>query len=1670
MPLKPKKLRLPVGGMFAVAIAAGLYSGPAFAQVPQQVAPQQPPGGALNADNFYGKEPTEGVYVRDSAGAVEKLALAQKMEKLKEWNKSADLYQEVIVKYADRVVPSQLDKDKKIYQYTSITNPVQERLAHWPADGLEVYRARFETPAQTLLDAAKPGDAAALHKIYSLYFVTDAGKQAGIRLIDLYLENGEYPAAAWLGDRLLTLHPGLEVERAAVLYRTALAYYYAGETSKAKEHLAALKAHFPNDRGMVRGKDVVLADSLAQELQASVANSLSASADSWPVPFGDASRSRVSTAEGRPGARLYGVALSKPNWPSSPQQRDALQKQYDDMIEEGDTLGVMPVTDRGELYFQDGQRIYGLSIESGVPLPGWTQTYPNGAYTLPGVWGAARGHQLCVTLTEHEVLAIMGQPDPLAALAGMQVSGESRIVCLDRPTGREKWTVALSQLPDQAKEARLLQMSGSPLVVGDSVLITAHGNKAQFEDCYVLAFDLATGKFRWSTYIASASANAGNMMWQGMGNVARDVGENTSHLAYANGRVYVQTNLGALAALDAYTGAVVWLDIYPTGRQVAEQQFNRFMQQSQATAPSHKPWAYNPVMVSDGYVFTLPTEGNHLLIYDAATGIEIKRMDLKHIEQNSSVEGSSSSEFDILAGVKGDTMVLASERTLICLNWREYTDDTFNPKHDNITKWIESLAAPLRGRPFMSNDAIWVPCRNRLVSHSLKTGKGLVEYPVHVGTEENQWEAPEEPGNVLATNDYVVVAGAKMVNVYTDLTLAKAKLDKELALAPTDPKPRLRYAEVMFVAGQSEAAMGKLQEAINLLGGIKSLQTGANRDRLFNDTMNFADKIAKNPAPEDRARATALFDLAASAASSPAQQVQYRLHRAKFAEAGKDYAAAVALYQEILADPQLRPVPMASDASLTSLQAEGVAEKSIADIMKDRPAAYESLQQAAEAAMQQALALPDGKAAKLLEIARTYPNSTVASKAMIAAAEAFETAGDSRQAIRVLRDLWFKHSDGPERARIQESIARNYLALSAAPRESAADHGPMDNMEAAAAALARAAAIPGDPKLEKALNLRDGTTVDAGTPIAKALDVVRKYRGQEVSKALPAFGIPVPPPHISGQPHLPRPKPFLPEDKARDVIADVKALVVPIRDFSRADRLAVYTNQNALTILQAGEVKPLSTTRGLSDEPKNCAWVGKALLVWGGSSLANVKSDTGELAWKVDLREMPSIEVVRFADSAQLVAEAQPDPNMLVINGGQRVMIRNGQRVVFRPNGMRAAVVAPPAARQMVAGAAEEIIDVLPVGDHVLLTTTAGRILSVDLAGGKTAWQTRLSDHPVDRLVANEDFTAVRVSDDNAVRIAAFDTATGQLRCTKSWVVQSGIVPINLALAADGTLVYTMPDRLCLKDLYKPWPDASDKEIQANQGLPLFKNATQPDQLLIAEGRILALADDGSIKYVRVHSLETGQPVPLRYHSAQGEQDVDRILKAGKSEQVSLRVVGPHLYVINPFGVISYNLDHPAETWGTENDPSDPDFFPGFVRDSFIGQKFLALLCERSVLPAPVAPVPVIVPAPGGAIVPPNPPGQPAAGVQGNVKPPNAGGTVPDANGAAPLVGQLRLQLFRLTPISDKNPAESGNMDYLQTITDSVGITTQWQACDGGFYYLTADSKLHLLRGSKEGK
>ena len=258
-----------------------------------------------------------------------------------------------------------------------------------------------------------------------------------------------------------------------------------------------------------------------------------------------------------------------------PGNRASPKGQYDSQRESGGLLGVMPAVDHDDLFFQDNGHLYAVSLETGAALPGWLATYPttNGVYKLTHTSGSVdlTGQLLCVTVTDQNVVALMGLPDAsnqFAALPQMQAMapdqimhnlGPARLVCLDRASGKELWNVSSTTHP---KNSAIYATSSWVVrrwwwATTFTLPATAPRACGQFEDCYVVCFSMHDGSLRLGSYIAS-SASSPMILPNGM-MAMRDA---TSHLAYAGGSVFVSTELGAIASLDAFSGSILWLDIY----------------------------------------------------------------------------------------------------------------------------------------------------------------------------------------------------------------------------------------------------------------------------------------------------------------------------------------------------------------------------------------------------------------------------------------------------------------------------------------------------------------------------------------------------------------------------------------------------------------------------------------------------------------------------------------------------------------------------------------------------------------------------------------------------------------------------------------------------------------------------------------------------------------------------------------------------------------------------------------------------------------------------------------------------------------------------------------------------------------------------------------------------
>jgi outer membrane protein assembly factor BamB len=1637
------------------------------------------------------KENPQNVTVNDSPEARKDIETARNLEQQKEWVKAAGWYQQVLEKYRTRVVPWKANNDNVINRYRGIVYQVQQSLAKWPPEGIDAYRRQYESVAAALLAKTRADDSDALSSILETYFVTESAKTAGIKLIDLHMEAGDFDAAAQVGELLLDWYPQqhLLVERPGILFRTALAHHLCHDDDAATRLAAELKQKFPDATGTMFGKDIVLSTALAKLLTTSAILGQSGAPDSWVMFGGSPDRAHISSSLGHIGARIFSIDLLQNPTLRPPVVGQDRENPADTSVqsdeERGLLLGIMPVVDDGELFFQDGRRLWARELDSGIPLPEWAETYA-GDEDLKGVYqlknaSQGRGGQYTLTLTDNSVLAVMGQSTrAIGVVDGFapRPMSPTRLVCLDRKTGRERWTVSLGfiegdGLKDEEKQRlQSLDLSGSPLVIGNKVFVIARGGKdPQFENCYVLCFDLSSGHYRWSCLVASAGSSQ-NVYMQANAETGSS-GSTVSHLAYAGGRLYVMTNLGAVAAIDAHDGSVVWLSLYNReGSDPADASGFRFvggrMRGFGGSMTNERPWEFNAVVAHEGRLFVLPVDSRFLMVYDAATGQQLKAIDMSQFQDTLRGDASGYDRPRALIGLVGDQLIMTGRQTVYALKWSTY--DPQRQMTDNAPANIVFTALrmddgqqEIRGRAILVAASVVVTTNRKLYRLDLVHDLKIAE--VYPTGGQQEWDESEGPGNVIATADHVIIAGSKSVNVYTDMALARAKLDKEVADSPQDPQPRLHYGEVMFAAGQAQLALEKLDEAVVLLGGAGQMRPGPDRQRVFNDALNFSKRLANDKRGESNEEALKFFDLAASAADAPMEQVSYRLRRARFARDNVDpdsYATAVRLYQDILDHPdwRLQAVHRDDNASEPSsggnldIQAGDLAEHEIHDILLRHPDAYAAEEQLAVAALEKAQQA-DGPA-QLLAVADKYPNAAVASKAMLQASQAYEKAGRPRQATHLLRQIYRKYGNTADKGLILEAMVRNYLTLPG-------------GLELAKARLQHAKNFA-DTRLTGSLKLPDGTVIENVT-FKEALAQMEKVRlpqsvAAEIDLHIPQF-------KQNGDGSWPHA--FSPDDVRAISIPQITSLVLPPDSVDnalmRGDRIVAIQNFEHLAIFAPGEPKPLGTTDALTAAPRFGMWISPpppaatqpsttapsqvaTLLVWNGTEIAMLDGSTAQPIWKSPLNSLPACEVVNAAGLAGVQVTTDTLPGGAAIRQEMVPMIdnRTGRRI-FVPNGFRQIAVAGgqiqnEAPRQT---GPEQICQLQPIGDRVIAGTTSGRMMCISMADGKLIWQMRVNSKPIDKLVANEDFSAVTVNDDGTVRLIVLDNFNGQVQTIRNFAADQGMVPQNLALSADGTLVWTLPDRLCGQDLYEPGNQLRFEFPSAPQGAQtnviirggaafgggviqagnaaIYLGCTKPGQLIIRDNRILAIEQSG--RFLVAHSLEDGSVLNHRdEHGTSIPTELSTNISTSTPQQqrdlqevnVSLRVAGHYVYVLSPRNLIAYNMDDPAtDQWRTDTMSinTNPNYKAAWpVRD------FLLVLGE--------------------------PPGDQAAG----------------NDVGAPL---CQLRVFDRRQIVDPNgggSTEGGKLEYNQPVKDMSGIT-QLQPVNGGVYWLGGDHTLHFLPGSR---
>jgi outer membrane protein assembly factor BamB len=391
------------------------------------------------------------------------------------------------------------------------------------------------------------------------------------------------------GARLAYPHP--DVAPPDVFARLILTWIFDNSRVWAEKGLRDFAAAYPDARGRLGGREVNFVEALTSLLAESRGWSLDRRADDWTTFGGNPTRN---------GRASFAIGLGQVAWiydKLAPVDGHELRpRRVADNPKA--PLSFHPVVVDNQVFLHDGRTIHAISLETGEPL--WTydkieRTDGMGfndrfAGTRPTI-GVPRH-----TLTVHRRRLLARVGDPITSSSGDQPGrvAQSKIICLD--LDREGYKV-WDAVPPEDRAA----FEGTPLADDERVYVAIRkgGVRPQIQ---VACYDLdsaAVGRLLWRRQICSAESPGQGQM------------DEITHtlLTLAGDTIYVNTNLGAVAALEKHSGAVRWVATYP--RAVAHDY-------NQTTTHFYRD--LNPCVYDRGTIYVAPSDSRHILAYESAGG------------------------------------------------------------------------------------------------------------------------------------------------------------------------------------------------------------------------------------------------------------------------------------------------------------------------------------------------------------------------------------------------------------------------------------------------------------------------------------------------------------------------------------------------------------------------------------------------------------------------------------------------------------------------------------------------------------------------------------------------------------------------------------------------------------------------------------------------------------------------------------------------------------------------------------------------------------------------------------------------------------------------------------------------------------------------------------------
>lgn len=491
---------------------------------------------------------------------VRRLEDVQEYVRDKRWEQAAELLLKIPQENGDSLIAVRPG------WYVNVTRYCNLLAAALPKEGLEAYRSKIDRRALAWLREGKRlDDERPLRRLLRQAFCSSSGDDALLELGRRAWQRGDVAAARRCWRMLLPAeggdaesaslrYPDTNFEPAMIRARLLLCDVVSGRLDRAAALLQAFQKKHARAEGRIAGKTGNLAAILAGELK---------TAQSWPKPKQTA---EVSTFAGRPsrdGVAGVPIDIGVRRW-----RRRLLWRppDVDGKTGAGNRKGFYPachpVVWNDKVFLADAASVYGYNLTDGsaafgVNLADDERSPEQGArlYSIAANGTLPRPDERLsgiahFTLTVHDgrLYARLGSP-VTGRLKSETKAVRSSLVCLDlaRAEGKLVWKI------DSQTIGIGWEFEGAPLV-RDGRLYVAFRRRLGETQIHVACFDAESAKLQWTTRVGTAVA----------------VGEDEKNhvggllLTLAGDRLFLSTDLGAIASLDARDGGVEWAVTYET--------------------------------------------------------------------------------------------------------------------------------------------------------------------------------------------------------------------------------------------------------------------------------------------------------------------------------------------------------------------------------------------------------------------------------------------------------------------------------------------------------------------------------------------------------------------------------------------------------------------------------------------------------------------------------------------------------------------------------------------------------------------------------------------------------------------------------------------------------------------------------------------------------------------------------------------------------------------------------------------------------------------------------------------------------------------------------------------------------------------------------------------------